>query len=231
MNPRLRPDYLDDFINVARLICDSDAPPWLADQLWRWNGWLYSDRHVEKIRPTRPQMRSTLLEVENAAFLLTEVLAPSWVREFLEASPHGPIVDPERLIRALEDLSYRASQAQNSHDLATKAGATKPGPGKARPEGMSPQTLCAVMIWEAWKHVHDEEPRPKNRRLAEATEAYWQTTGREGHHFGKEPLAFWRHHFKKAAASTVKDFRTEWRRHLVEAERQWKRRNSASDAA
>jgi hypothetical protein len=230
LNPRLRPDYLDPFINVARLICRADPPTWLAKQLWHWNRRLYRDRCVEEIRPTREQMRSTLLEVENAALLLTEVLAPSWVREFLDGSSHGPIVDPQSLIRALEDLSDRASQARDGPDLATKFGATKPGPGKARPEAMSPQTLCAVMILEAWKHIRGVYPSPKNRRLAEAAEAYWRIAGGEGHHFGEEPLAVWRHHFQKAAASTAKDFRADWRRYLVEAERRWIRRNSAFDA-
>ena len=167
-----------------------------------------------------------MLEVEEALFVLTEALASSWVREFLDASPHGPIDDPERLTRALEDLQDRATQARTG--LATEAGVTRPGPGKARPEGMSPRTLCAIMIGEAWKHVHQAAPGRKTRRGAEA---YWQATGGEGHHFGEEPLAIWRHHFKKAAASSAKDFRTEWRRHLNEAERSWNRRNSASDPA
>jgi hypothetical protein len=231
MNHRLGPDYLDPFINVARLIFDDDPPTWLAEQLWRWNRWLYRDRRVEEMRPTRERMRSMLLEVENAAHLLTEALAPSWVREFLDASPQGPIVDPERLGRALEDLSDRASQARDGADLATKSGATKPGPGKARPEAISPQTLCAVMIWDAWKHIHKAEPSPKSRGAAEAAEAYWRAAGGEGHHFGKDPLAFWRYHFKKAAASRGEDFRAEWRRHLIEAERNWIRRNSAPDPA
>jgi hypothetical protein len=26
---------------------------------------------------------------------------------------------------------------------------------------MSPRALCAIMIWEAWKHVHWAEPGPK----------------------------------------------------------------------
>ena len=228
MNCRLRPDYLDPFINVARLICNGDPPPWLADQLWRWNGSLYQDRRVEEIRPTRAEMRGTLLEVEEAALLLREALAPSWVREFLEASLFGPIADPEGLIWALGDLQERATQVRTG--LATKAGVTRPGPGKARPEGMSPRTLCAIMIWEAWKHVRGAAPSAKNRRAAKAAEAYWRTAGGEAHHFGKEPLAIWRHHFKRAAASRAKDFRTEWRRHLNEAERRWIRQNSASDA-
>jgi hypothetical protein len=179
----------------------------------------------------REEMRSTLLEVENAALLLTEALAPSWTREFLDASSRGPIVDPERFVRALEDLSDRASEARDGPDLATASGLTKPGPGKARPHAMSPQTLCAIMIWDAWKHVHGAEPGLKSHPLAEATEAYWRSAGGQGHHYGEEPLASWRHHFKKAAASQAGDFRAEWRRHLVEAERGWNRRNTASDAA
>jgi len=95
---------------------------------------------------------------------------------------------------------------------------------------MSPHTLCAVMILEAWKHIHKAEPSPKNLRLAKAAEAYWLTAGGEAHSSADEPLAFWRHHFKKAAGSRAKDFRTEWRRHLVESERQWQRRNLASQA-
>jgi hypothetical protein len=102
---------------------------------------------------------------------------------------------------------------------------------EARPEGMSPRTLCAIMIWEAWKHVHKAEPGPKSRLAAEAAEAYWRTADGEARSSGENPLAFWRHHFKKAAASKAKDFRTEWQRHLIEAERGWIRRNSLSDAA
>jgi hypothetical protein len=228
MNRQLRPNYLDPFIDVARLICPVDPPTWLAEQLWRWNQWLYRDRFVEESRPSRAQMRKTLLEVEEASFVVTEALGSSWVREFLDASSNGPLADPERLIVALGDLQDRATRARGN--LATKAGATRTGPGKARPEGMSPRTLCAIMIWEAWKHVHKAEPGPKSRLAAEAAEAYWRTAGGEPRSSGKEPLAFWRHHFKKAAASRVKDLRAEWRRHLNEAERSWTRRNSVSNA-
>jgi hypothetical protein len=228
MNGRLLPDYLDRFIEVARLICRAEPPSWLAEELWRWSRWLYRDRSVEETRPSRAQMRKALVEVEEALFVVTEALESSWVREFLDVSSHGPIVDPERLIYALEDLQDRAVRARD--DVATKAGATRPGPGKARPEGMSPRTLCAIMIFEAWKHVHKAGPGPKSRRAAQAAEAYWRAAGGEPRRSGEEPLAFWRHHFKKAAASRAKEFRTEWRRHLLEAERRWIRRNSVSDA-
>lgn len=236
MVSRLRSDYLDDSIIAARLIWGGDGPIWLAEQLWRWNRHLQRARDVEGFRPTRAEMRSSLLEVENALLRVTEALDSPWVWEFLDTLPEGPIVDPEGLRLALEDLSYRAGKARDCSDLATKSGATKPGRGKARPEGMSPHTLCAIMIWEAWKHVRGEEPSPRNRTLAKAAEAYWRSAGGkersyEGQTYVDEPLAFWRHHFKKAMSSTAKDFRAEWRRHLALSDLLWKRRNSASEAA
>jgi len=54
MNDRLRPDYLDPFIQVTRFICPTDPPAWLAEELWRWNRWLYRDRFVED-----PMVRSS----------------------------------------------------------------------------------------------------------------------------------------------------------------------------
>ena len=229
MNHRLRPDHLDPFINVARLICRSDPPSWLPEELWRWNRWLYRDRFVEETRPSRAQMRRTLLEVEEALFVVTEALESPWVREFLDVSSHGPIFDPERLTRSLEDLQDRATQARAG--LATKAGATRPGPGKAETGGdVSPHLVrhhdLGGVEARPWGSTQSEKPPP-----AEAAEAYWGTAGGEPRSSGEEPLAFWRHHFKKAAASRAKDFRTEWRRHLDEAERRWTRRKSVSDAA
>jgi hypothetical protein len=229
MNTRLRPDYLDPFINVARLICSGDAPPWLAEQLWCFNRWLYQDRHVEEILPTRARMRSNLRKIEEGSFRLALALQGPWVQEFLDGSPDGPVV--ERRIRELEDLSYRAGLARNCPALATKSGATRPGPGRAEPHEISPRTLCAIIVWEAWKLFHGEAPSPKNPRLAEAVEAYWRAADGEAHSCGEEPLAVWRHHFKKAARSTAKDLRVELRRRLVLSELDWNRRNSGPKAA
>ncbi len=231
MNPRLRPDYLDCFITVARIVWGGDAPTWLAEQLWRWCREVCHVRDVDNLRPTRAKMKSTLLEVEEALSLVMEALESPWVREFLDGSSNGPIVDPDQLISGLVDLWDRAAEAQNFPALATKSGGTKPGPGKAKLEAISPHVVCAILISEAWKHVHGVEPRPKNRRLREAAEAYWKAIGGGGHYYGEEPLALWRHHFKKAASTPAKELRTEWRRHLVLSELDWKRRNSACEAA
>jgi len=178
MNPRLRPDYLDGFITVARIVWGGDAPTWLAEQLWRWCREVCHVRDVDNLRPTRAKMKSTLLEVEEALSLVMEALESPWVREFLDGSSNGPIVDPDQLISGLVDLWDRAAEAQNFPALATKSGATKPGPGKAKLEAISPHVVCAILISEAWKHVHGVEPRPKNRRLREAAEAYWKAMRR-----------------------------------------------------
>ena len=142
MTIRLPSDYMSAFVNVARLICGGDAPTWLAEQLWCWNGRLHQDRHVEEFRPTRAEMRSILQDIEDHLFSVTEAVESPWVREFLDASPDGPIA--EQRIRELEDLFYRISQMRTCSALATKSGATKPGPGKARPEAISRQTLRAI---------------------------------------------------------------------------------------
>ena len=161
MITRLRPDYLKNFTIVARLICGEDAP-WLEKELWRWNGELSRDRYVEEIRLTRAQMRSKLQDLESASSLLAHALE-SLDREFLDALPSGPIADPERLRRELEDLCYGAGQARDCSDLATKSGVTKAGPGKARPEAMSPRTLCAIIISEGSStstgYTQSEEPQ------------------------------------------------------------------------
>lgn len=225
----MRPDYLKDFSTIAGLLCGGDAP-WLAKPLWRWNQWLYRDRYVEKIRLTRAQMRSKLRDIESASLLIAEALA-SLDREFLDALPSGPIAEPEQLTFELEDLAFRARQAQDCLDLATASGVTRPGPGKARPEGMSPRTLCAIIVSEAWKHVHGVYPGPKSRRAAEAAEAYWRAAGGEARSGGEEPLAFWRHHLEKAASSTAQDFRAEFKHYLVESERDWNREHVAAETA
>jgi hypothetical protein len=77
MNPRLRPDYLAPFIKVAGLICRTDPPIWLAEELWRCNRWLSRDRSVEEWRPSRAQMRKSLVKVEEALSLVTEALESS----------------------------------------------------------------------------------------------------------------------------------------------------------
>ncbi len=111
-------------------------------------------------------------------------------------------------MNGLEDLSDRTAEAQKSPALATKSGTTKPGPGKAKLDPISPHMMCAILISEAWTRP---EPSPKNRRLAKAAEAYWRAIGGDGRHSGKDPLAFWRRHFKKAANLTAKEFRVEWK--------------------
>jgi hypothetical protein len=131
MKSVLRPDYLDDFIKVAQFICGGDPPIWLAEQLWRWNGSVYHDlhvegrhvegRHIEGLRPTRTKMRSDLQEIENAALLLADTLAPSWaVRTALRASGSKPTPCSCRRSKASRRLRSfpRSRRQENSRPLS-----------------------------------------------------------------------------------------------------------------
>jgi hypothetical protein len=108
-----------------------------------------------------------------------------------------------------------------------KAGRTKAGKGRASPFGaFSAQTYCALLIAVAWKHFRGRYPGSRNRKAAQAAEAYWRATGTERRGWGSDPLTAWRPHFEKAQASTAADhLRAEFRRHLEEHARDWERRS------
>ena len=120
MNRRPRPDHLDPFINIARLICPANPPIWLAKQLWSWNRWLYRDRLVEETRPSRAQMRRNLLEVEEALFVLTEALAIVSPTDVIQSkckppfiSRTSPVMNPARGEARKETACATSSGLQN----------------------------------------------------------------------------------------------------------------------
>ena len=210
---------IDDFVHVARLIGGDRMPAWLPEQLRKWTGSIFLDRWVEMKQPTRAEMRLILRRVQNAAELAARALGSATAREFLEAAPNRPFANIGRLIYDLEDLARRAVRANNSAALATEAGKTKSGRGKAAPTGaISPPIYCALIILETWKFVHGVEPLPKNQKAAAAAEALWRAAGGDAHSCGEEPFARWRHHFKAARIVPAYDLRAEYRRHLVESD-------------
>jgi hypothetical protein len=147
------------FTEIGRLIAADDAPPWLAQHLRSWVGSLFLDRYVQKIQPTKAQMRKTLKRVEDAASLLTGELASVPVREFLELPPFGPFADLRALDHDLSDLASRAGSAANSERLSTAANVTRSGRGKASPTGaISPKGYCALLVAETWKYFHKQYP-------------------------------------------------------------------------
>jgi hypothetical protein len=211
---------IEDFVCIAQSIGGDSAPAWLPEQLRKWTGSIFLDRWVEVKQPARAEMRSILRNVGGSAGLLLRALGSPPVREFLEAAPNGPIQNIGRLTHDLEDLVFRANQANRSTSLATSTGATKAGRGKAAPAGaISPPIYCALIVMETWKFLRGAEPRPRNKKAAAAAEALWRAAGGDAHSCGEEPLARWRHHFKTARLVPTVDLRVELRRHLIESER------------
>ena len=224
MRTRTSSRTLEHFVEVARLIAGDTFPEWLPRLLSNWTSDLFRERSMERHqRPTRAAMRGMLSRFEAAALDIIEGLESPWIREFLEAEPNIPLVNPELIIDILEDLADRANQAWASAALTTDAGATKPGSGKARSvASASAQTYCALLILETWKFFHGAEPRPKNRKAVAAAEAYWRAAGGDPHSSGDEPLASWYYHFGLARNHKAKTLTAEYRRHLVENDRSWK---------
>jgi hypothetical protein len=160
---------------------------------------------------------------EAAASLIIEELESPWVPEFLGVDPNEISPVRDMIIRVLEDFAGRANRASTSRALATETGTTKPGSGRARSAAsVSAQTYCAMIILETWEFIHGAEPPPKNRRAAEAAEAYWRAAGGEPLSVGEEPLARWRYHFQLARENKARTMTAEYRRHLVENDRFWK---------
>ena len=224
MRTRTSSRALENFIEVARLIAGDAFPEWLPQLLSNWTSDSFRERWMERHqRPTRAAMRGMLSRFETAACDVIEGLESPWIREFLEAEPNSPLTNPELIIHVLEDLADRANQAWASAALATDAGATKAGSGKARSvASVSAQTYCALLILETWKFFHGAEPRPKNRKVVAAAEAYWRAARGDPHRSGDEPLASWYYHFGLARENKAKTLTAEYRRHLVENDRSWK---------
>jgi hypothetical protein len=218
------------YIEIAELIAGPDAPPWLADCLYQWALSVELADHVDKRQPTRAQMRELLRRVAAAAALLRRALGAASIREFLEDDPAGPIQYHGLLDHCLGDLAARSARAFNSTSLVNKAGKTKAGKGRTSASGALPaRTYRALLIAEAWKHFRGEYPGPRNRKAAQAAEAYWRATGAEWDERDCDPLTAWRPHFVKAKASDVADsIRAEFHRHLKEHARRWDSRSCST---
>jgi hypothetical protein len=149
------------------------------------------------------------------------------------------VIRIERIVlpcRPADGLAGSAAHARTpgaaSRALATEAGVTKAGSGRARSDAsVSAQTYCAMIISETWKFIHGAEPPANCHRAAEAAEAYWRAAGGDPHSVGEEPLARWRYHFELARDNKVKTITAEYRRHLVENERSWKLLHGFSEEA
>ena len=119
----------------------------------------------------------------------------------------------------LRDLGARATRALASPELATAAGKTKAGKGVALPPGaVHAASFCAVIVVEAWKHVHGAYPGPRNAKAAAAAEAYWTACGNTRNSWGANPLNAWRRRFEEAMSPSYDSPRGEIVRTILEAE-------------
>jgi hypothetical protein len=206
-----------DFESIAELIA-ADPPAWLAEQLCRWAASVLLDQAVQKHQPSRGDMRTSLVEVKNAAKVLLRALGTPAVCEFLEPRAIGPIPTLGDLQRMLIDLDDRAERGSQSPALVNAQGKTKAGTGRAVPEGaISPQVYCALMIAEAWKHFRGDYPGSRKVEAARAAEDFWRLTGCERQSWSDKPLNAWRRHFEAAETADQDELRGEYIRHLNES--------------
>jgi hypothetical protein len=217
---RGRSPPIEMFASVAQLI-KPNPPLWLIEHLHRWLP-LFAVAE-EKLRPSRADMRAILIEVEQAASLLTRALGNTATVDFLDSGADQPRLAARSLRMSLIDLRDRAAAAYRSSTLVDSQGRTKAGRGRARPSpGISARAYCALLIAETWSYFRGDYPPPRNRYAGEAADIYWRLAGGERQSWGNEKLLSWRHHFQKAVddqSAEMKAWRKEYERHLCESAR------------
>jgi hypothetical protein len=98
-------------------------------------------------------------------------------RSFWKSKAAFKIENVGGLEHVLKGISGGAKIATESL-VSTATGATKPGRGKALPRSViSPKAFCALIVAEAWAHLHADYPAPRNQRAAAAAQALWQSVG------------------------------------------------------
>jgi hypothetical protein len=205
------------FEEIARLIAPSSSvPPWLPTYLRNWAPSLMIDRHVHAMQPKKSKMKKRMKEIQDAASVLLHMLGDPPTKEFLEVEGRLQIENVSGLEHVLKGISGGAKIAAESL-VSAATGATKPGRGKAVPgSAISPKAYCALIVAEAWAHLHGDYPAPRNQRAAAAAQALWQSVGGTTSSWGSDPLTGWSYHFTEARSDFAEALRKETRRHCVE---------------
>jgi hypothetical protein len=205
------------FEEIARLIAlSASAPPWLPTYLRNWAPSLMVDRHVHAMQPKKSKMKRRMKEIQEAATELLHMLRDVPTKEFLEVEGRLQIENVGGLEHVLEGISGGAKIAGGSL-VSTATGATKPGRGKALPRSaISPKAFCALIVAEAWAHLHGDYPAPRNQRAAAAAQAFWQSVGGTTSSWGSDPLTGWSYYFTEARSDFAEPLRKETRRHCTE---------------
>jgi len=164
-----------------------------------------------------------LEQLSDSAKLVARELQDSAVSEFLRVEQRASPPENIQFGAALIEIKRQAESALLSDYLATKAGNTKAGRGRALPPNAgSPRAFCAAVILEAWAYFHNGDyPGAANSYIAAAAQEYWRVCGGTTEPWLKEPsdkktLAAWRPYFEEAQGPSSAKIRQELRRHLLE---------------
>ena len=202
---------------VASLIIDP-PPAWLVQVFDAWVPTLAVAKAVYTRQPTRAQVRSWLKASIDACNLLTAMSQNTTLRDFLDEAGQGSAIDRSRFEPPLNEFRLRAEAALASPALTTPDGNARSGRGPARPVSASSELVtCAMMVAEAWKFVHGEYPKPRNKIAAEAAERFLSIVEKSYHVWGAERANAWRSRFKEASDPNLDKFRATFERFLREA--------------
>ena len=213
-----------DYSHVARLIDGGNSSPWMHKYFFDYAICLFNSIQVDKITPTRKEIKSRLEKAAAAARLLVRELDDGDIVDFLEAGGLAQIENRNRFQSNVALLALCADQAILSSDITTARGKARPGRGRAMlSDAFSSHVFCAVIIAEAWKCLRGKYPSPRNEQAREAAALFWSRCGgvRTGHSDDKRES--WRPHIRNAVKENVParlgEFRNEVRRYLTEARR------------
>jgi hypothetical protein len=187
------------FDEVARLIADTNPPPWVPALLEWWAQGVAHDRLAEELRPSKVEAGEILSEIAGALSLVRRGLEVPTIRNLIAATTeYSPPV--EVLMASMNDLSRLITQTRSSPLLLGKDGKTKRGRGKPKLANVfSAKTLCAARILELGRFINKHETGARSIRAAKATEAFWIASG--GTSRGTQDLVSgWKRHFKAARA-------------------------------
>ncbi len=186
---------LESSREIALLIAGDESPEWLAKLIDDILDGIKFRRLLDRIEPTRAELRSRFEKLREAKDLIFRALYSPQVRDFL-GSPAPGVISHEDFARALVDFGKRIDRADKDKALIDAVGQAKRGRGRAR-AAMRPPTEVAValLIAEMWRYFRHVSVAPGSKKAANAAEKYWGLAGGGAHDAGDEPLACWKPRF------------------------------------
>jgi hypothetical protein len=186
---------LDEASAIAGLIAGDDLPGELSQWLQEHALALARYIGVEATYPGRPELRKRFAGVVQAARHLRCELEDAMMLSLFLGEDQAWAADENRTMRELHDIEMRAERA--SAKIPEGKGQHK---GFPRPDGLAPQTVCALIISVAWEALRGKTAPKTSLEVQNACEALWGAAGgdtarRDG---SKNPEGMWRDHLRSA---------------------------------